>query len=78
MIDDLDEAEKNVRKLQKNVRVIIKNTLAENAPEQIDSDETEGNEAPEATNETEDANAAEANDQDTESNPKSDGNEITD
>lgn len=41
MINELDEAEKNVKKLQKNVRIIIKNTLSENSPEPKDSKETE-------------------------------------
>ncbi|MFC1490644.1 hypothetical protein ACFL6K_05485 [Candidatus Latescibacterota bacterium] len=41
MIDELDEAEKNVKKLQKNVRGIIKNTLAENAPEPEDGEAAE-------------------------------------
>lgn len=47
MIDELDDAEKNVRSLQKNVREIIKNTLSENSPEPKGSEEIKPNDAEE-------------------------------
>ena len=51
MIDELDDAEKKVKNLQKNVREIIKNTLSENMPEQQDDEEPEGSGEPDENDE---------------------------
>jgi hypothetical protein len=49
MLQELDDAEQNAKKLQKNVRNIIKTTLAEQAPELSNEAESGSDTEPDET-----------------------------